>query len=113
MTHTVSWTISQSWIYGEVTCQASEGSACRLGCPFGCESWHCGHELVDQGECHALPWLHEDYLWTSYEGETTTVRDAPIEVRWTGDEYAWRYVDRPTEDRTCSNNLSSPAERGR
>lgn len=104
------------WDVGTVTtatftCDAPEGSLCRLTCAEDCgaETWPCGrddewdrggHDMIDAGHCQVLPWLEAvDWDETFEDGAPDRPHPhnhlpyADIAVRWDGDGYVWRYPD--------------------
>lgn len=94
--HTVKWTIEGGSFpaWGAVTCDAPEGSRCRMECVEGC--WHeCEHEKEDVGYCTAADWIDANGVPEHYSGPVHPCSDGPVDVWWDGDTWLWRY---PEED---------------
>lgn len=102
--HKVEFTLNAGGtVDGKVTCLAKEGAECRVWCDEGCDYVYDGHEnhkLFDQGTCGQIPWF-EDYVFDSYDGKTTPLRDGYVNLIWYGDGYTWNYanpINTTTED---------------
>jgi hypothetical protein len=96
------------------TCDAPEGSRCRLVCAEDCgaEQWPCNsyddqgeeiqpaHPMRDSGECHVVLFLGLGDPMESYEGgeEPFDLRSGPVKAEWEGDYYGWEYE--PAKART-------------
>lgn len=90
--HTVTFRVEASGcISAKVECTAEPWSPCRLACPHYCESWPCGHELVDGGECNAAEWLNAVDVVEAYSGPGALLSHGPIEATWDADHYCWTY----------------------
>ncbi|WP_071288655.1 hypothetical protein [Mycolicibacterium llatzerense] len=86
------------------TCDAPQGSACRLVCVADCEDYHrpdCDRSTKDSGECGALIYLNNDGAEDIYTGTTdrTSWDSSPIETEWDSyyDSWVWRYPGEETD----------------
>lgn len=94
--HTLSVYVVNEWLQVDLNCNAAEGSACRMTCPDGCDSWLVDeheHELVDYGQCLAVEWAENTTVAECHSGGTTRLHDGmPVDVEWTGDGWTWNAV---------------------
>jgi hypothetical protein len=109
--HRIEWTIrDDGGPQARLSCDAPEGSKCRLECAEQCgsESWPCRswdpatddwspvyHDLTDSGWCGVLAYWDDGTAAEVYDQDAgeAQVRSGPISVRWNGDNYLWRYAD--------------------
>lgn len=95
--HHIEWRIDKGMTYGKVTCEAQHGAFCRMTCSaFLCEEWPregCEHGLVDSGDCNVVEHIENgDSIESAYIGPVEPLRSGPIEAKWQGDWYGWRYA---------------------
>ena len=94
VSHSVTWTIQDDNIRGEITCSdVSRSAACHHYCADGCEIFPCEHQPKRQMTCNIRDWLMDGRLEEFYGGPETSVRDGLINVEWDGDCYLWHYAD--------------------
>ncbi len=91
--HVVKLTIGGVWgVEAKLTCQAPEGSWCRLQCPSCEESCTCGADPIDAGKCLAVEWIEaEDAASELFGDDETDAVSGPAEVWWDGDVWHWGY----------------------
>lgn len=110
--HTIDWSHDLERIVGTFTCPGGD-IACRLYCT-GLADESCGHSaeakagdkctcggplvLSTGGGCNYIAWVtDEGSVEEFFEGEDSTpVHDGPVEFRWDGDTWLWRYTDVPS-----------------
>lgn len=98
--HTIAWTIEcaggEGQIEGRITCNAPEGSWCRMGCPANCEEWGEEHEhdLADTGECILLPWIENsgERVEFFYVGDRMPLREGPVKLKYIDEGVEWQYL---------------------
>jgi hypothetical protein len=93
MFHSVKWVIDDDSIYGNLTCNAPEGSPCRCSCLEGCADI-CDHEEGDVGHCLAVEWIDAaGHLSEAHTGKDQPLADGPVHVEWDGDDWLWTYPE--------------------
>jgi hypothetical protein len=103
MTHRIKFTLHESGIHAEFTCDAPVGTQCRLTCPDGCEEWDYidhEHKLIDYGKCLYLDYFEalDEEVWLMFSGEEgTELRSGEVEVTYEGDGIVtWEYPEPKT-----------------
>lgn len=106
--HDVEWSINGYWVEAKVSCASGEGSWCRLACAeecgaetWPCESWEDGtdgpreHVMRDGGHCGVLPFFDEgdEAMAELYDGKSHALVSGPVQIRWDGATYRWRYPE--------------------
>lgn len=92
-------------LVGEVAiCDGDSESKCHWWPECDHETFLCGHEYVDHGECWIIQWLNgfDLYDLDMDEGEhrdpeTLEYPDGVIETQWEGDYMLWRLVPQSTD----------------
>lgn len=90
---------------GVAMCDGDSTSKCHWRPDCGsCETFPCGHEYVDHGECWIVPWINasdlEDSAMSSalerydpdHPLDASPWPDGLIEWEWDGDYVTWTYV---------------------
>ena len=105
--------LSGGGVSAEFTCTETDPlAACRVTCEQDCEEWtyergpngpfHLmfdddGHEdgwhpLIPVNYCVVVV-LMDNSVWDeTYSGDDTPARSGPIDVKWIGEGYTWRYA---------------------
>lgn len=95
--HHICVTLEPGSLWATFLCEAQAGASCRKGCPTGCETWPCEHDLVDTGACIPLEWMENGDWQELYDGDPQEPVSGPVEFIWTGDGYDWRYAEPPQD----------------
>lgn len=86
--HGVSWRHDGSFIVGKITCSEPETAFCHQ-----CDE--CCTHGSDEGPSHVECLVADDIVRVGaimvYCGDSTTVKNGPIEIGWDGSDWVWWY----------------------
>lgn len=85
--HTIAWRIENQVVSATMTCHEPPGSPCHVSGYYGDRD---GYPV-----CNAISYTDGYSTWEEvYEGPDESLRDGPVNLWWSGDDWLWAYADK-------------------